>query len=186
MHAIFIRGRNEPIIADDLIGREIKDRWVSDTRPDEKVELEGVSFNLKSIYRVENNWLPSRDRAAEISHNKQFYSTERREYDEYIRNLRAQSPEIRARNLSLPQMVWYAITEQREIPAEAAERIIERQRYYFLDNPADAYASPVWYRDLIPMHHDGYQSALRPMRHQSRDNAFLLAERVLQASYRVR
>jgi hypothetical protein len=31
-----------------------------------------------------------------------------------------------------------------------------------------------------------YQSVLRPMRHQSRDNAFLLAERVLQVSHGLR
>ena len=50
----------------------------------------------------------------------------------------------------IPRMIWYALTGRREMPNEITAAIIERQEYFFRDNPEDDYASPIWYRDLIP------------------------------------
>ena len=187
MHAIFIRGRNEPIVVDDIIGRELKDRWAEDRfDADEKLELDGVSFHLKSIYRIENRWIPERDRAADRSRNNDFYQHERQQFEEHIRSLRRQPIEQRARSLTIPKFIWYAGTGAREIPSDTAERIIERQEYYFRDNPGDAYASPIWYRDLIPNADAPYRSVLPPIRNRMREHSVLFAEQVLQAAYTVR
>jgi hypothetical protein len=70
-------------------------------------------------------------------------------------------------------MVWNAVTGEPEIPADASERIIEHQLYYFHNSPEDAYASPIWHCDLIPLRHDGSSSTLRSMRQQSCDTPFL-------------
>jgi hypothetical protein len=71
------------------------------------------------------------------------------------------------------------VTGSSVIPSGAAEQIVERQLYFFLDNPNDTCSSPIWYRNLLPLNHESYRNILRPMRHQSRDNASLLVERVL-------
>lgn len=71
------------------------------------------------------------------------------------------------------------------ILAELDATIIERQETYFAKHPNDAYAHPRCYRDLIPLVDQEQRSVRPPMAHYLRENAFLLVERTLQASYAV-
>ena len=77
----------------------MKERWSENPdNADEKVN--GVSFHLKSISRIAHKWMPVIDTINNIKRNNISYASERRDYEDYIRNRRAQLPETRARNLN--------------------------------------------------------------------------------------
>lgn len=95
MHAIFIRGRDEPIVVDDFAGRTLKDQWVNGIT-EEVIEFEGVSFSPKAIRRIEDKWKPVVTRERDMDRNTTYYAREREQYAAFIRELRAlPNPEAR-------------------------------------------------------------------------------------------
>lgn len=65
-------GRHEPIVVDDITGRELKEQWVGGIT-DEVVEFEGVSFSLKAILRIKDKWNPGVSRERDMDRNTAYY-----------------------------------------------------------------------------------------------------------------
>lgn len=182
MYAIFIRGRREPLTCDDYFGRQLKDQWQKGFAENALLEIEEATFPARTIVRIESNWITERSQEGEREANTAYYADLAHKHRVFLSLERQKSKEELSKNLSLPDLVFYAATGHK-VPKELVEEVQARQLAYFKDNPEEIYASPLCYKDLIKTPADiiSKEESL-PIPWAIRTHAMNMVERVIVAS----
>lgn len=142
MYKIIFKGMGiEPIFTDDIKGKIVMDSWIEDKKA--RMVMGSVAFftgDIKQIIKIEKT-------EAEAASEKP--NLLEKDYQDFRDKMLTLSIEKRANILRLAKMVWKSHTTA-EMTDEIKEKIIARQREYFVENPKCIYANPKVYRDLIP------------------------------------
>lgn len=154
-YAIYLRGRREPVVIGDNIGKVIQKNWAEGTLG-KVVNLDGLTFERDMIRAIEANY---RDvEGAEAVKQKSTADAqaerakEKLQWEQTMARKASLPPEEKAKDLNMARQVWWAHTMQMDIPEDIVPEIIERQLLWFRDNQKNAYANPLCYRDIIEKH----------------------------------
>lgn len=145
MYKIKFKGSFDDIEVADDIGINLMENMKKNILSD-MVEIAGGVYHSKSIKAIQPSSF--RDNSADKERNAEMVE----KIDaEYARKREAQmklSPEVRAKNISLFKLVWFAETGEQDAPEKVIAEVIKRQQKYFEDNPLKSEASPTCYKDL--------------------------------------
>lgn len=84
---------------------------------------------------------------------EQWKREQAQEFQEYLtcrKKILSLSPEERGVITPFTELVWWAFTGKKEIPADVQMHIKKRQTMFFVFQPDRMYASPTCYREFLP------------------------------------
>lgn len=91
---------------------------------------------------------------AQKEENMKYYAEMDQQYRDYKKQKLAEPPAVRAKNLTIPNIIWWAFTGEKELPKELRPEVIKRQEAFFQENPGSMYANPICYEEFIKIKRD--------------------------------
>lgn len=151
-YRIIFKGQIPEEFVEETVGRNLSDAWERNSLPS-KVNINGNLYESNSIKAILSgfNNPDGGDKKEEMA---EMIREVQREHREGIGQLLALSPEKRAQNTGIAELVFRSQTNA-PMSETVRQQIIERQASFFEENPTWAHANPACYRDLIPNHTAG-------------------------------
>lgn len=141
MAKIFITGQRDPLYLPDDKAKPLKRAFESNTLG-EIVRIGDTATvrreQIKSVF-LDNE----RDSDNSVTDNVT------RSYEADRRTILAKSPAVRGQSTGFAELVYYALTGEKDMPAQLRPTVIERQVAYFTENPGHCLVNPTIFKDLF-------------------------------------
>ena len=159
MYTIYTRSKREPFyLHDDALGEKLQQQWVSGTLPPriQIGEWVGETAQIKAIEKggkdsADDDWVEqalARQKGNFTDYIKQVNDEYRAYHNERVRR----GIDVNATDLRVASFVWQANVGTKDIPEDAAQAIVERQRAYLEEHPGLTFANPICYKDIVENH----------------------------------
>jgi hypothetical protein len=187
MYSIYTRSKREPFyIHDDTLGAKLQQQWLNGTLP-KRLQIGdwvGETDQIKAIEKSgkdadDDAWLDNALNNKKQGFNE-YINKVNEEYTQYHIQRYKRGIVANASDFALVNIMWRSVVGTKEMPKDAAEAIVERQRAYLEEHPGYTYANPMCYKDILDKH-----SALRDNKEAVFVKAYMgMVERILGADIR--
>ncbi len=145
-HRIVFKGGLPDEFMEDSRGYKLSELW-KEGKLNGIVDINGNTYDAKSIKAILSGFSnpDTNDRNALNLKELQKIKTD---HEAATEKKLAQSPEIRAKNTGLAEVMYMAFRGQK-MPQDVREQVIEAQMAFFTKNPDFADANPICYKHLI-------------------------------------